>query len=593
MARRARKPDPATLAFQDGLAAVGRHPLLGALRARAYVERRVGDTLVPRDEWAVVTSNGFVHCHPTRRGEPEEWTYVIAHCLLHLGMGHLAPAVAHRDSAAWNAACDHAVERFLDRLKVGRKPPDYHTDLGSLARDERAAYEQLSTRGVPPGLARDLVFEPRVSYRERIDWPAALAAGVRNAVDHAIARAAGRIDESGRAKPGSIVVRAHQWFVNSFPLLGALATSFELIEDRDICQRLDIQVAAVDPSERRIYVNPVAGLTEAETRFVMAHEILHVALRHQQRCGDRDHYLWNCATDYCINLWLQEMRVGEIPSVGLLLDPALKGRSAEDVYDRIAKDLRRLRRLGTFAGSGRGDILGLGEWWRSTEGAALDDFYREALAQGLSYHESRGAGRLPAGLEEEIRAQIQPAIPWEVELSNWFDGFFAPIETRRSYHRPSRRQAATPDIPRPRTVPTETALDGRTFGVVLDTSGSMDRGLLARGLGAIAAYALSRDVPAIRVVFCDAHAYDAGYLAAEAVAGRVKVTGRGGTILQPGIDLIEAAEDFPGDGPILVITDTWMLDDRLRISHEHAYLVPQGQRLHFPPKGPVFNMAPS
>ena len=416
---------------------------------------------------------------------------------------------------------------------------------------------------------------------------------MRNAVDSALAHAAGRVDSEGRGVVGSTVARAHQWFINSFPLLGALASTFELIEDREICQQLGIQVAAVDPSERRIYFNPFAGLTEEETRFVMAHEILHVALRHQQRCQDRDPYIWNCATDYCINLWLQEMRIGEIPSIGVLLDASLKGLSAETVYDRIAKDLRRHRRLGTFAGTGKGDMLGPGEWWQSAEGAALDDFYRSALAQGLSYHESSGAGSLPAGLEEEIRAQIQPPIPWEVELSNWFDGFFAPIETRRSYFRPSRRQAATPDIPRPRTVPTETALDGRTFGVVLDTSGSMDAILLARALGAISAYAMSRDVPAVRVVYCDAHAYDAGYLSAEAIAGRVKVKGRGGTILQPGIDALQSAEDFPDDGPILIITDTGMLDKRLRINRAHAYLVPQGQRLPFPAKGEVFEMPPS
>ena len=47
---------------------------------------------------------------------------------------------------------------------------------------------------------------------------------------------------------------------------------------------------------------------------------------------------------------------------------------------------------------------------------------------------------------------------------------------------------------------------------MLDTSGSMDAELLGKALGAIASYATARDVPAARVVFCDAVAYDAGYL---------------------------------------------------------------------------------
>jgi predicted metal-dependent peptidase len=197
---------------------------------------------------------------------------------------------------------------------------------------------------------------------------------------------------------------------------------------------------------------------------------------------------------------------------------------------------------------------------------------------------------LPSGLVEEIRALSVPPIPWDVELARWFDEYFAPLEKKRTYARISRRQSATPDIPRPNWIVSETALDGRTFGVVLDTSGSMDRYLLASSLGAIASYAASRDVPAARVVFCDAAAYDMGYMRPEDVAGTVKVRGRGGTVLQPGIDLLDASEDFPKEAPVLIITDGYC-DDRLALhGREHAFLIPKGARLPFVPKGKVFMM---
>jgi predicted metal-dependent peptidase len=77
--------------------------------------------------------------------------------------------------------------------------------------------------------------------------------------------------------------------------------------------------------------------------------------------------------------------------------------------------------------------------------------------------------------------------------------------------------------------------------VVLDTSGSMDRVLPGKALGAIASYSQARDVPAARVVYCDAAAYDAGYIPVEDIGGRVQVRGRGGTLLQPGVDLLERA----------------------------------------------------
>lgn len=221
-------------------------------------------------------------------------------------------------------------------------------------------------------------------------------------------------------------------------------------------------------------------------------------------------------------------------------------------------------------------------------GADLDAWYRSALAQGLELHDRVGRGLLPQGLIEEIRALATPPIPWDVRLAQWLDGFFAPLERTRTYARPSRRQASTPDIPRPRWHSPEAPVVKRTFGVVIDTSGSMDRELLGKALGATASYAVSREVPAVRVVFCDAAAYDQGYLEAESIADRVRVVGRGGTVLQPGIDLLEDAADFPKDGPILVITDAQC--DRFRVRHEHAVVVPKGVRLPMLPRGPVFEV---
>jgi hypothetical protein len=117
----------------------------------------------------------------------------------------------------------------------------------------------------------------------------------------------------------------------------------------------------------------------------------------------------------------------------------------------------------------------------------------------------------------------------------------------------------------------------------------MSAGLLGKALGAIASYAEARDVPAARVVFCDAGPYDAGYLAVTEIAGRVRVRGRGGTVLQPGIDLLQRADDFPPGAPLLVITDADC--DVLRVRREHAYLIPPGRRLPFTPRGPVFRVS--
>ncbi|MBQ7479803.1 MAG: hypothetical protein IJT01_13055, partial [Selenomonadaceae bacterium] len=326
-------------------------------------------------------------------------------------------------------------------------------------------------------------------------------------------------------------------------------------------------------------------LSGEELKFVLAHEYLHAGLRHYYRCQGRDAYLWNIACDYVINGWLCEMHIGEMPERGELYDETLRGKSAEEIYDIIVREIRRFSKLSTFRGYGKGDMIG-GK--RSSTGVtSLDDFFRSALQQGLEYHNEFHRGYIPAGLIEEIRALAMPPIPWDVELGLWFDLHFAPLTKTRTYARPSRRQGSTPDIPRPRYVVSEMPEYSRTFGVVIDTSGSMSAKLIGYALGAVASYAVSKEVPYVRVVFCDADAYDAGYLAPEDIAGRVEVKGRGGTILQPGIDLLTEAKDFPKSAPILIITDGYV-ESRMTIHREHAFLVPQGHHLPFRAKGKVF-----
>ena len=343
-------------------------------------------------------------------------------------------------------------------------------------------------------------------------------------------------------------------------------------------------------------MNPAAGLDSEELRFVLAHEYLHAGLQHHLRCQGRDHYLWNAACDFVINGWLAEMEIGKMPERGLLYDESLSGLSAESIYDMLLTDMKKYLTQGTFRGYGKGDILrdrvggreGSGVKVRKLgEGLTMDEFCRRALAQGLSYHQSSGRGLVPAGLIEEIRALAMPPIPWDVELARWFEKYFPSLEPKRTYARLSRRQGATPDIPRPRYVKDEHKENARTFGVVLDTSGSMSAKMIGKALGSIASYAAAREVPYARVVFCDARAYDAGYLAPEDIAGRVEVKGRGGTKLQPAVDLLERAKDFPKNGPVLIITDG-EIEDKLHIRHEHAFLMPKGGRLPFRAKGEAF-----
>ncbi|WP_103107362.1 vWA domain-containing protein [Brevibacillus reuszeri] len=590
------------IALQNYLQAVNfleKHPMFAPLCARVHFIRKEHN-LCPENGWAIVTKAGTVHVHPTRRAEVSEWVYVLAHNLLHLGFGHF---VDKEQSAVWNIACDCFIAKFLQDMKLGSPPVELSYGIAFSGKSEEELYLHFLAQGIPEQMKLfgtggekqpDLIFSEknvRYSYNRDVKWEELFGKGLAQAVQSAVSVAGGYSAMlGGDENKLSPAQKAKQWFINHYPLLASLAANFTIIENQQICQRLNISVAAIDVTTQEIFFNPAAGLDEEESKFVMAHELLHAGLRHHERCLGRDPYFWNVSCDYVINHWLVEMGVGRLPEIGVLLDQELSGLSAEAIYDRIVTDLRTYRKLYTFRGIGQGDILDHGDkrFWDIKEGTALDDFYKGALAQGLVYHQDLGRGLLPAGLIEEIRALGQPPIPWDVELARWFDDHFPPLEKRRTFSRMSRRQSSTPDIPRPAWEYQETDLEGRTFGVVLDTSGSMDQKLLGKALGAIASYSLSKDVPFVRVVFCDAASYDAGYLATDEIAERVKIKGRGGTVLQPGIDLLEKAEDFPKNGPILIITDGYC--DRIRVSRKHAFILPKGKNLPFVPRGPVFRI---
>jgi predicted metal-dependent peptidase len=299
---------------------------------------------------------------------------------------------------------------------------------------------------------------------------------------------------------------------------------------------------------------------------------LHVALLHHTRIQGRDPEIWNWACDFVINQWLVEMGIGTLPKIGVLFDPSLAGLSAEQVYDLIIADKKKWKCRG-FRGALSDVLLDGPRQILRGDVTTLDDVYRRCLRTGVALCEGRGL--IPLGLLEEIKSLFTPPVPWDVELGQWMEVHIpTPDDPRRSYARASRRQASTPDIPRPsRYIPQE-VLDACTFGVILDTSGSMSRTLMGRALGAIASYAEARDVPRARVILCDAQPYDKGFMEPTELRGLITVQGRGGTLLQPAISYLLRQKDFPADAPVMVITDGWC-EEEIICPRDHCFVLPR------------------
>ena len=591
------KLSPGERNLNEGIKIIENHQLFGKLDITLQTAKK---DVLSKGTSAISDEDGFIILNKYENHSPQEWAYIIAHCMLHLCFDNFEEFRKNQyDKKLWNMACDIYITKFLSDIKFGT-PTAEITDNSIVSSGEKQIYDKLIKNGISPesniyGTSKagepdmmwDKYYQNRQNYRygNNTTYAVKFAYAVSDSVRAVINEAGGKTGENKK----SVQVLASEWFINHYPLLGGLATGFKIIETgygSHSALKNDISVAGISVTEREIYVNSASGLTLEEWKFVLAHEYLHAGLQHHERCNGREPYLWNVACDFVINGWLNEMHIGIMPQ-NVLYDESLKGFSAEEIYDILIKNLRKNSKLETFRGYGKGDILDEGYAESKLKPTTLDDFCRNALRSGLEYHISNGRGFIPAGLIEKIKALSMPPIPWDVELAKWFDMNFAPIEKRRTYARPSRRQNSTPDIPRPSYVKEDIPEYSRTYGVIIDTSGSMDTKLLGMALGSTASYSVAKEVPLVRVVFCDAFAYDIGYVSPEDIAGRVEVKGRGGTVIQPAVDLLEKAKDFPKNAPILIITDGY-IEENLEIHREHAFLIPKGNRLPFRAKGKVF-----
>ncbi|MCY3018981.1 MAG: hypothetical protein NTW87_08135 [Planctomycetota bacterium] len=362
-----------------------------------------------------------------------------------------------------------------------------------------------------------------------------------------------------------------------------------------------MRVAAVNPRRRELIINPGWALNDAEYRYVMAHMALHAALQHGPRRKQRDPFLWNAACDYCVNAWLAHMthlqRHCRPPSEGLLLAAQYDKQGPESIYAALQCNEKAARKLVTFAGEGIPDIVGL-ETAASTPPPhaarwQIDRPLVDALLRGYQLHTEAGKGALPHTLIDEIRALEQPPLPWDVQLARWFDEHVPPVERVRTYARPSRRQSATPDIARPRYVnPDDETAQRGTFGLIADGSAALDNATRTLALGAISAYALSRNIPLIRLVTSGAELSDKSMVRAEdlpAQGGQAPPTSRRAAVLQPAVELLEGARDFPENAPVLFLTGTPC--DRVKTARDHCFVIPEGGRLPFKTDAPVIGVA--
>jgi predicted metal-dependent peptidase len=382
-----------------------------------------------------------------------------------------------------------------------------------------------------------------------------------------------------------------------------------------------------------VLVNPdvYATIPLLDAAFVLAHELMHLALDTHGRQGDSDPLAVNFAHDYIINdmlfneleqapplggLWQagarQESLEGLLASLKknpgsgprYCWDPSAAGRRAKSSDSGGGYPLRRaLQKAGLTAQDPeesfdprieQGDLIPSeceGDYEPEIDSRTrqkLREQVRRAAAKAASLAEVRK--KMAESSEQPPEPQRGDAMlrairaaydtPWERALQRWLDAV-APGE--RTYLRPSRRRAERSSIVR-----AGRRRDGFTLHILLDTSGSMVE-ILPRALGAISYFAENAGVPEVHVVQCDIVVTHDEWVEPEELA-EFRIGGFGGSDMAPGLNHLAAD---PEVNAVLVLTDGYIDYPRVEPPFRVLWtLIGRSDPDFNPPYGDVLVMSP-
>lgn len=258
------------------------------------------------------------------------------------------------------------------------------------------------------------------------------------------------------------------------PFFGNMATRMALVE----CN--DRPTASVDGRNFYFNTNFVNNLKQKELIWLFAHEVMHCAFEHFLRKHNRDHQLWNIATDYAINNILHKNNIGKRIE-GTLYDAKYDGLAAEEIYDKLYEEADKMS-LDELIDQMVSDHLDQtkdenGNPKSSEEINKMKSEMREALLS--AFQSADGAGNVPAELARLIDAMTTPKVSWRDELRQTLK---SKIKSDYTFTLPNRKTMAQGII-----LPSMSFDNEINISIGVDTSGSISDNILKNFLGEISA----------------------------------------------------------------------------------------------------------
>lgn len=305
----------------------------------------------------------------------------------------------------------------------------------------------------------------------------------------------------------------------------------------------------------RVYVNPDWVVEIPELAGHLSHLIWHLLRDHAGRArtmgvGKHESWTWSVAGDLTVS---QTLSAAGHCSVDLPTPDERRLPSGLAVEEYFAM-LDRLPASSSSDGEGELSLCGSAadglprSYELPCEGIPQlqGDEMRRQIAIAFTQH-MKGRGTDPGEWSRWVEQILEPKVPWQQVLSSsvrravaWTHG-----NTHSTYSRLSRRRPAGVVLPGTRRPMPFVA-------IVVDTSGSMDDGLLAQALGEVdgVLQSLGSAVGQVQVYSCDAEVYAMGRVTK---ARDLKLVGGGGTDLRVGIEAAVAGRPRPDI--VIVLTD--------------------------------------
>ena len=276
-----------------------------------------------------------------------------------------------------------------------------------------------------------------------------------------------------------------------------------------------------------------------ETRVsVMAHELWHIGYMHMIRINDRNPIIWNMAADHVINLMLIEHNFtwdgyfndGVSLKEGICCDRQFKDMTTEEVYEKLLTG-------GEYPSYQMQDIIPVdnGDNEKGTKSSVISAVV-SAIQQA---NMSKKAGSIPGEIEVYVDKFLNPKLPWQVILQNFFTEL---TNDDYSYRKPNKRFTDTilPSIS-----------DGEGLSNLLyfiDTSGSITDQEILRVNSEIKYIKEQLEPEKLTVIQFDTRIRNIRVFEKDDPFSEIYMVGRGGTDLT---EVYEYIKNNPADAAII------------------------------------------